>query len=80
MTAPLPALISVADVADALGETEHFVKQRCRRHEWPHRRLGRGRVAFTAADYLQILALIAEPVEASEPTGLAFAPRSRRAS
>lgn len=74
----LEPLHTVSDVANALGVTEYFVKQQCRKHLWPHRRLSRGQVGFTAADYAEVLDLTARPVEKDEPTGLAFAPRSVR--
>lgn len=79
MTA-LPALHTAADVAAALGATDHYVKERCRRHEWPHRRMARGEVRFTADDYAQILELVS--VAAAQPAEprMSFAPRSRRAS
>jgi hypothetical protein len=76
----LASLHTVAQVAEALVQTERYVEERCRRREWPHRRLARGEVRFTDDDYAQILDLIrAEPV-APEPQRLSFAPRSRRAS
>lgn len=77
-TPGLEPLHTAAEVADALGVTEYFVKQQCRKHLWPHRRLSRGQVGFTTADYAEVLDLTASPVEKDEPTGLAFAPRSRR--
>jgi hypothetical protein len=81
MTAPLPAVYSVADVAAALGETERFVSVKCRQRAWPHRRGSRGRVSFTADDYAQILELCSAPPAAAEDAPRwALAPRSRRAS
>lgn len=80
MTA-LPQLHTVEDVAAALGVTESFVKKQCRRREWPHRRPNRNALAFTADDFARILEITAAPVAELEPAkGLAFAPRSRRAS
>lgn len=78
MTAPLPRVRSVEEVADALGETGRFVKDKCRAREWPHVKLGRGRIAFTDEQYARVLELIATPVEDTTPRGLSFAPRSRR--
>lgn len=80
MTAPLPALHSLTEVAQALGETESYVATKCRRREWPHVRGARGKPSFTAAQYAEILELIAQPATEQEPRGLSFAPRSRRAS
>lgn len=77
----LEPLHTATEVAEALGVTPYFVRQQCRKHLWPHRRLTRGQVGFTAADYAQVLELTARPVATDEQqTGLAFAPRSRRAS
>jgi prophage antirepressor-like protein len=78
MTPPLEPLHTAADVAQALGQTERYVKDRCRRREWPHRRLARGEVGFTAEDYAKILELTAIPAEQEPNPRIAFAPRSRR--
>lgn len=75
----LPPLHSVADVAQALGQTERYVKEKARLREWPHRRLARGVVAFSDDDYaavLQLLRVEAEPASASPR--LVLAPRSAR--
>lgn len=75
----LQRLHSVEDVAAALGVTPYYVKQQCRRRAWPHRRPNRNQIAFSDADFAQILEITAEPVADTAPaTGLAFAPRSRR--
>ena len=74
----LEALHTVDEVAAALGESEYYVREKCRRGEWPHTRGARGKPAFTAAHYAQILELIAQPAGDPEPKGLSFAPRSRR--
>jgi hypothetical protein len=81
MTTPLPHLHTAAEVADALGFSEEYVKRLARRREWPSRRGPRGRPMFSDSDVAQILELIAAPVIADEPSsGLSFAPRSRRRS
>lgn len=77
MTA-LERLLSVAEVADLLGETPTYVQQQCRRQLWPHRRLARGRIAFTAEDYAGVLELCAQDVAAPDNPRMAFAPRSRK--
>lgn len=78
MPEPLPPLYSLPEVAAALGQTERYVQEKTRLREWPHRRLARGVVAFTAEDYAKVLELCASaPVEMPAPR-LAFAPRSRR--
>lgn len=78
----LERLHTVAQVAEALGPdvTERYVLDQCRKGVWPHRRLARGRRAFTAADYAQILELVAAEPNSTEAPRLSFAPRSRRAS
>lgn len=76
----LQPLHSLEDVAAALGETPYFVKEKCRRREWPHIRGARGKPSFTAEQYAQILDLIAEPVAAEPQPRIAFAPRSRRSA
>ena len=73
----LPQLFTAAEVARALQQTERFVQEKVRLHEWPHRRGARGAALFTAADYDRILELIAVPVAAPAATRLAFAPGSR---
>lgn len=81
MSAPLPHLRTVTDVAEALGQSENYVRTQCRKRLWPHRRLARGAVGFTDADYAQVLELIcAAPAEAEPQERFALAPRSRRAS
>lgn len=75
----LERLFTVAEVADALNVSERFVQDKCRRKAWPHRRLSRS-FAFTGQDYDAILELSAASTTVSEPTGLAFAPRSRRSA
>jgi hypothetical protein len=74
----LQRLHSVAEVAEALGETERFVKDHCRAGLWPHRRGARGRISFTAEDYARVLELIAADVTTEQSPRLSFAPRSRR--
>jgi hypothetical protein len=76
----LPSLHTVAEVAVALGQTERYVKEKCRLREWPHRRGARGQVGFTDEDYAEVLRLMSvEPVEAAK-SRFSFAPRARRAS
>lgn len=77
---PLEPLHSVDEIAGALGVTPYYVRQQCRRRLWPHRRLSRGQVGFTAADYAAVLELTSEPVAGDEPAGLSFAPKSRRSA
>lgn len=78
MTAPLPRNHAVAEVAEALGESEYYVRERCRRGEWPHRKGARGRPSFTAEDFAAILEIVkAEPSAPANPR-VAWAPRSRR--
>lgn len=74
----LPRLHTVSDVAEALGQTERYVREKARLREWPHRRLARGAVAFSDDDYAAVLELCR--VEASAPAAprLALAPRSAR--
>lgn len=76
----LPRLHSAAEVAEALGVSEDYVKRQCRQQVWPHRRLSRGRVGFTAEDYARVLELVAADVTAGPEPRISFAPRSRRAS
>lgn len=73
-------LYTVAEVAEALGPsaTERYVTQKCRTGGWPHRRLARGAIGFTAEDYAAVLDLIAAPTTAADAPRLSFAPRSRR--
>lgn len=78
MTSPLPRTFSTAEVAEALGEDESFVKRKCRLGDWPHRRGSRGRVSFTAEDYSRVLELIAAEAQPKPEPRLSFAPRSRR--
>lgn len=74
----LPHLYTVAEVARALGQTERYVKDRCRQRLWPHRRLARGQVGFTAEDYAAVLELAKADVAAPANPRVAWAPRSRR--
>lgn len=76
--AGLQPLHSVADVADALGTTERYVKDKARSREWPHVRVARGEIKFTADDYARVLELMRVDVEPSAPARLALAPRSGR--
>lgn len=76
----LPRTFSAFDIAKALGETERYVRDKCRAGEWPHKRGSRGTPRFTQADFDRILELIAVPEEAQPAPRLSFAPRSRRAS
>ena len=76
----LPRLRTVTEVADALGESEHFVKEKCRLKEWPHWRGSRGRVGFTDQHFAEIVALCSVEASAEPSPRFAFAPRSRRAS
>lgn len=79
--APLPALFTATEVAEALRETEDYVRAKCRRGEWPHRRGARGVPKFTADDYARIVELTAgAQAEAESNQRFALAPRSRRAS
>lgn len=71
-------LYSVAEVAEALRQTERYVLDKCRRREWPHRRLARGQVGFTEADYAAVLDLCSAPPAEPESPRLSFAPRARR--
>lgn len=81
MSNPLPAVHSLADVAAALGENENYVKERCRRREWPHLRGARGKPSFTDEQYRQILEIRSVAASAADDQRIAFAPRSgRRAS
>lgn len=80
MTTDLPRIYTVAEVAAALRETEHYVRQRCRKHEWPHRRGPRGMPTFTAEQVAEIVALTAVPVESEPQQRFAMAPRSRRSA
>ncbi len=80
MTESLPSLRTVAEVAAALGETEHFVKAKCRRRDWPHWRGSRGRVGFTDEHFAEIVRLSSVDVTADPAQRFALAPRSRRAS
>jgi hypothetical protein len=76
--AALPETFTVADVAETLHESEHYVKTKCRRREWPHRKGARGVPFFTAADVAEIVELCAAPAEAETQERFALAPRSRR--
>jgi hypothetical protein len=78
MTAPLPHLRTVAEVAEALGESQHFVKEKCRLKEWPHWRGSRGRVGFTDQHFAEIVELCSVEASAEPSTRFAFAPRSNR--
>lgn len=78
MTIELPPLHNVAEVAEALGVTIHYVKDRCRRREWPHRRGPRGTPSFTAEDFAAVLELCKADVAAPANPRVAWAPRSRR--
>jgi hypothetical protein len=81
MSETLPKLYTAEQVAEAIGETEGYVKRKCQRHEWPHRRGARGVHKFTADDFAQIVELIASPVSDDAPTPrFQLAPRSKRAS
>lgn len=71
-------LYTVAEVAEALGETERYVTEKCRLREWPHQKGSRGRPSFTEQDYATVLELRAVPVAAPEVPRLSFAPRARR--
>lgn len=53
----LPKTYSPLDVAEALGQTEYFVREKARKHEWPHIRVARGQVRFTESDFQQVLEL-----------------------
>lgn len=79
MTAPLPAVYDIDEVAAALGESPGYVATKCRRSEWPHLKGARGRPKFTADQYARILELIAQdPAAEQETSRINFAPRSRR--
>lgn len=72
----LPRLHPAAEVAEALGQSERYVLDRARSGAWPHRKGARGAVLFSNEDYLQVLELIAVPVQAPAEKRLSFAPRS----
>ena len=76
----LPETFTVAEVAETTRQTDHYVKQKCRRREWPHRKGARGVPFFTADDVAAIVELCAAPAEAETTERFALAPRSRRAS
>ena len=76
--AALPRLHTVADVAQALGVAERYVREKARLRQWPHRRLARNAVAFSDEDYAEVLELIRAEVTEPEELRLALAPRSAR--
>lgn len=76
----LPRNFTVAEVAEALTVPEHYVKTKCRRREWPHRKGSRGTPLFTAEDVAAIRELMAVPAESQPEPRIQFAPRSRRPS
>lgn len=78
--ASLPRLHSLEEVAEALNETPHYVRDKCRRSLWPHRKGSRGRPSFTDEDYARVLELIAADAQQQDEPRFALAPRSRRAS
>ena len=73
-------LLSPAEVADLLGESERYVREKCRRQEWPHRRGSRGTPRFSVDDVAEIRDLIAVPVATAASPRISFAPRSRRSA
>jgi hypothetical protein len=74
----LPQPRRAAAVARALGCTERYVREKARLREWPHRRLARNEVRFSAGDYGAVLELIrVQPAVPMAPR-LALAPRSAR--
>ncbi len=76
----LQRLHSATEVAEALGQTENYVREQCRRRAWPHVRLARGRVGFTGEDFTEIVRLCSVAPTAEPVQRFALAPRSRRAS
>lgn len=78
----LPRLHTAAEVAEALGCTEHYVLVQCRAERWPHRKLARGAKAFTDDDYARVLELIAAKTRDQAPRPLLTrrSAASRRAS
>jgi len=72
----LPKLHTVTEVADAIGQTERYVKEKCRRREWPHARFARGEPRFSAEDFAAVMELCrVEVAEDAEPRW-SLAPRS----
>lgn len=70
---------SLEEVAAALGQTPRYVADKCRARLWPYRKGAYRQMRFTAADYAQILELIAQaPAVEPEQPRMSFAPRSRR--
>lgn len=53
--------LTTQDIADRYGISEYQVKDRCRRGEWPHLRVGR-LVRFTEAHVEQIDRILEKPV------------------
>jgi hypothetical protein len=62
----LPRLFTPAEAARALAQTEHYVREKARRREWPHSRMARGAVRFSVADLEAIIGMTHQPV--GEPT------------
>ncbi len=76
----LDRLHTAAEVAEALGQTENYVREQCRRRAWPHVRLARGRVGFTDEHFAEIVRLCSVAPTTEPAQRFALAPRSRRAS
>lgn len=75
----LPRLYTPAEVAQAMGQTAHYVEVQARHGGWPHRKVARGAIRFSAEDYAAVLELCAsthEPV--STQSGLTQLSRVRR--
>lgn len=72
----LPRLHTAAEVAQALRQTERFVREKARQGVWPHRRGARGAPLFSDENYARILELMAVPERAQPEPGWSFAPRS----
>lgn len=55
----LPKLFTPVDVAKAMKQTAHYVEKQARHGGWPHHRVARGAIRFTAEDYAEVLRLCA---------------------
>lgn len=63
----LPQVFTAAEVADALGQTEHYVTRQARTGKWPHIRVARGAIRFTQDDVDAVLELCRQR-PAAQPT------------
>ncbi|WP_078592059.1 helix-turn-helix domain-containing protein [Streptomyces megasporus] len=78
--APLPRLYRPEEIAEALGCSAWWVKDRARRSLIPHTRVGRA-YRFTAGHLAAIIRLHEEtPVRPAQPAGNVAAPSSTTAS